>query len=70
MADAAMLSIFPLEISVHATDLRTMRRPRTWQMFGFMRLRMRLSIEKSPPISILLSYIRAFCLVYGISLIY
>lgn len=33
----------------------------------FMRLRMRLSIQKSPPI--LLSYIRAFRLVYGVSAI-
>jgi len=42
MADAAMLS-FPLPPRDFSprTNPRTMRRPRTWQMFSFMRSRMR-----------------------------
>jgi len=46
MADAAMLSTpLPLRDFSLRTNPRTMRRPRTWQMFSFMRSRMRFHRE-------------------------
>lgn len=46
-----MLSSSPSRFqSTHGprTDPRTMRRPRTWQMFSFIRLRMRVPIGRGP----------------------
>lgn len=59
MADSAILSrSFPLEISVVHARIRTMHRPRTWQMFHFMYTHACVFYLVSPPFanSILLSF--------------
>lgn len=50
MADSAILSrSFPLEISVVHARIRTMHRPRTWQMFHFMYTHACVFYLVSPP---------------------